>query len=169
MDLNGNLLNNDIFKNTIRFLATGQINLIQVDVFKSFTKLKGLVLTSRNHKEMFHRNGIEWIKSIKHEINVDLRNEKAFWRKVYKNTDKWNDWFLLFFIRLITQYSYREDSTAIATHFPDEDFCLYQNFPFQQLLTIFVNNGLSSTNQKSYSQTFTCTYMWFVTVLSILL
>lgn len=81
IDLNGNLLNNHIFKNTIRFLASGQINLIQVDVFKSFTKLKGLTLTSRSHKEMFHRNGIEWIKKHKTRNKCRFKKRKSILAK----------------------------------------------------------------------------------------
>jgi hypothetical protein len=47
----------------------------------------------------------------------------------------------------------------IRTNFPDEDFCLYQNFPFEQLIVSLydLHNHLELIDDS-----LTCTYLWLI-------
>lgn len=167
IDIDENLLNRDVFKNVMNFWITGQVNLIQIDVFKSFRNLKTVSIKSTNQREIFHRNGLDWIRSIKEEINVDLGNlERGFLGN--KQQNPWNYRYLTTLIILSSIYSYREDTISMESRYPDVDFCLYRNFPFQQLIAIinsdyeFIKANRSNEFIQSYLQTFTCTFMWLI-------
>jgi hypothetical protein len=75
-DIEKDLLNPNVFKNLRRFIFSGTINSIHVDVFKPFKRLKKLQADSLYLENMLRRNGIEWIKRLNQDIKVNISNQK---------------------------------------------------------------------------------------------
>ena len=73
VDLNSNLLSPLVFKRLHVLDINGQLNVIQRDLFKSFTKLKMLRLRSQNIKKLFSRQNA-WLEYLNYNVNVDIKN-----------------------------------------------------------------------------------------------
>lgn len=105
-------------------------------------------------REFFHYNGIEWIKCINvaaFDI-VDLdsaESNRSALRLIRRNA---------ILIELKALFSYDENRLSFEKRFPDEDFCLYQEFPFRQLIVLTDDSFLSVVTNKTTKVT--CTFMW---------
>jgi hypothetical protein len=112
-DLSSKLFNEHIFK-TLKILDIyGVINKIEVDSFINFNQLHILKIKSQNIKNIFVTNN-KWLKYLNKDIIVeDLNNfnENILVLLIYQSIEN------------VTYYSY-----------PNEDLCLFKDFPHQRLV-----------------------------------
>ncbi|CAF0813248.1 unnamed protein product [Brachionus calyciflorus] len=152
LKIDENFLNNNVFKYLIDFRVTGKIDFIQKDIFKNLTNIRTLVFDGQNFRQLIHKNGIDWIQSINSGIDLDFSNLSDVLR--HKNL----------LVHLNVQFDYRDYVDYLiyepifnqSNTFPDEDFCIYKNFPFNQLVNIIFDRFSYDTVDLSLS----CTAFW---------
>ena len=121
-DFDDKILNPTVFKEVKEILFYGTIHSIQVDVFKPFKNLKRLEITITYVESMLRRIGIEWMKRLNSDIKVNISNQVEI-------LNKRGFIFELCFIE--NDYNREERN---YNNFQNEDFCLYRDFPFEQLV-----------------------------------
>ena len=141
-------------------IVGGSIRSIETDLFKSFqTNLNMLYLKIRNTKGFFHSQGIDWIKSINYDIaKIDLDNKSSLnHRYDFKNlfsitldNNKVSDLELFYPIEYFPYLRYQ---------FLDEDFCLFAQFPHQQLIVLLQISNSMISPETAYSHC-SCTLLW---------
>ena len=114
-DLNANLLNHLVFKRLKVLDINGQLNSIQVDLFKSFKELKMLRLRSENIKKLFSRQN-EWLEYLNYDVSVNAFDDQE---------NRRNAFFLVLF-QIFSNVDYYD--------YPDKDFCFFKNFPHKRLV-----------------------------------
>lgn len=149
IDLDSKLLNPEIFARTNYFTFTSHINLIEEDVFRPFT-FEGIYFYSDNFIQLVRRQGIGWTKSINSNIRVDLSNltaelvvEKYPHRSVRVGLIATRDNFLGF-----EQHPIK-----------DADFCLFHDFPFEQLVFFMGDLPLDIRHPENKSS-ISCISVW---------
>ena len=103
-------------------------------------------------RKLIHENGVEWISEInKNQTKIDLRNIN----EVYKIND------MRLKIKYISIYCYSNIQEApLFEVLPDEDFCAYKDFPFDQLVILIQFCYNNETIKLINTDEFTCTYLW---------
>jgi hypothetical protein len=130
IELNSVILNPFLFSNIYILRLFGDIVSIEKGLFKSFKTLRQIHLDMLSIKKLMH-NGIDWLLELNELINFDFNDKKP-----YYNEDH--------IIKLLIYNHYEQgvvDQIYYDTFecFPDEDFCLYAKFPFQQLILMVFN------------------------------
>ena len=147
INLDFNLLNPDVF-NYIRTIDIfGSINRIEESIFPTFKSLFMISFKTNYFRKMMHINGINWIKAINSHISVDVLNQTVL--SYYYESIK--------LINLDCNFYSQEE--RLATVFPDEDFCLYAEFPFTQIVTIAQHCG-RDVYEFNTNIDFSCTFFW---------
>ena len=144
INLDFNLLNPDVFNNIRTIDTFGSIHRIEESIFKTFKTLYMISFKTNYFRKTMHINGINWIKAINSNISVDVSNRRIL--QYYYESIK--------FINLDCNF-YSQD-VRLANVFPDEDFCLYVEFPFTQLVTFLQHCGVYELNTTDFS----CTFFW---------
>jgi hypothetical protein len=125
-NLTNNLLEPEIFEKIEEIIIKGSLYGIESKLFKGFTNLKYIRLELENIRYLFNI-GIEWIRSLNSDIYVNLKNKSSYLqylnRSIYISIHDKNDYL-----------------------FPNEDFCWYINFPFNNLI-MFSFDSLSKHNK----------------------
>lgn len=147
LDLNVELINRDIFNNTTKFLFDGVINSIETDLFKSFRNLKSVKFNPVYLLEIVRKQGIGWIKSINRDLKVNLSDSKSVTSNMGKSIE------IKFTVYNVFDFVYNPK----AQIFYDEDFCLFVDYPFDQL--VITNIHLKFDVQKS---DLSCTTLWLI-------
>ena len=146
VDLNFDLLHPSVFKSlTFIFLIT-KVNTIHPDLFLTFKNLSYILLKLKYTRSLMHKNGIEWIKNINKDVNCDLNNITQISEYVNNKSLK--------FIHHDAEYS--TSSSHLREVFPDEDFCLYKDFPINQLVVVYKYTAEMPRPRKYIG----CTYLW---------
>ena len=148
LDLDWKLINRDIFKKSKEFHFDGVINSIQNDVFRSFEKLRLIRFNPIFLLNLIRKQGIDWIKSINMGIKSNLTNSEMI-----NNIDMEKSVEIKFVIMNVFDFLYNNK----AQLFYDEDFCLFKDFPFEQLIIINVNLMI-----KQDKLDLSCTTLWLV-------
>jgi hypothetical protein len=130
--LTSDLLDIQLFQNVKGLIISKYLVEIETNLLKEFKFLKHFEINILNLKEFFHR-GTKWLK---YSFYFKSNEEKDY--KNYK---------IIRFIQLITDTSFVQ-----AYEYPNEDFCLFKNFPHAQLVlpVIIVSEALPCT----------CTIKW---------
>ena len=145
IDIDSQLLNPLVFAKLTTLYARGTIRYIEKEAFKSFENLVVFRFYSNNFRKIIHKNGIEWIKSINQDIKINMTDPSQVYNNGYR-------------IKRIVLESHAEHE-SIKDVFPEEDFCVYQDFPFNQL--IFLIKLFDTKSDREYKK-FTCTFLWLV-------
>ena len=150
IDIDSNsFLNKHVFSR-IKYLALfGEINSIEKDIFKPFKCLKTIYLETIFFRKL-SKKGTEWISSINSDLHVNLSNRSEL--DLYVNQTK------IIFLDLFTISNTEKDKIKI---FQDEDFCLFRNYPFDQLV-LFKIKHLNTL----FSLKYTCTIQWVLKYVS---
>lgn len=155
IDINSTILHPLVFGHVRVIELYGEVRSIQVGLFKSFKTLRTIRFRISCARRLFHR-GIEWINELNARTHVELNNQKAL-------RDYFKQFFRHFEINLgRMQYSmnvklfYWEKESSVSYVFPDEDFCLYRNFPFDRLIVFTFDEKYDFNGIHKY----TCTYVW---------
>lgn len=142
-DLDRNLLNPRVFAEIKDLRIKKRLRSISVDVFRPFFKLRLIEFDSKEFVRIVHKQGIEWIKSLNAEVNIDLDNLT----QIQENWDKMKA--LLFYdqkgVTLDPRFEF----------FTNEDFCSMKEFPFEQLVCIDILI-------EHWKRTKSCTTLWLL-------
>ena len=127
VELNTDFLHPDVFKELIILRISTDTKKIQPDLFIWLNKVHYIEIKNEIIRRLMHNSGIEWIKNMNKDVNCNFENLDE-----YCNRD----------VRYISFGCIKHpDSPSLIDMFPDEDFCLYKDFPVNQLVTIFENCG----------------------------
>ena len=152
LNIDGNLLNPSVFQNLKFIYMYGSVNMIDGSSLNSLQNIKGILFAKDNYRDMIHKNGIKWIRDLNPDLDVNLNNTN-FEELKYRYD---NNATLIF----IETDDYNTE-IRLSKLFPEKDFCLYKDFPFNQLviLTEFAQreNVFALLNSTS---DYTCTYLW---------
>ena len=148
LDISKELINEKIFEKTSKFQFDGVINSIQTDLFKSIESLKSIQFNPVHLLEIVRKQGIQWIKNINYQVRVNLSDFESVKTCINKSVE----------IGLTVRNVFDFRHNPKAQLFYDEDFCLFVDYPFHQLVIIaesFEKTGLS------------CTTLWLIQYYSI--
>ena len=148
IELNSEILNRFLFKDIYVLRLFGDIVSIEKGLFKSFKNLTIIHIDLLSIRKIMY-NGNDWLLDLNSEIKVDLNNNNSLLDASYK------DFCLeINFYKLYEQGAISSVYLNSYDYFPDEDFCLYLKFPFQQLVSMFFYSFPLNLDDCS------CTYLW---------
>ena len=148
INIDSNLLNPSVFQSTIEIKLNGQVNTINGSSLNALKNLNSIRFTKEYFRDMIHKNGIKWMRDLNTHLNVNLRSlEELNYNYGNRKTIK------------IDCGSYIPE-IRLSKLFPDRDFCLYKDFPFNQMVVLIetVQNAIVLDLLKS--RDYTCTYLW---------
>lgn len=178
--LDRNLINFYVFHNLTKLYLIGEIRSLETGLMRNFRFLKELVFADLAFLKFSRRHGLSWMRDLNYGVRVNLSDISQFVAKrrkrrnvaivfnstaadlFEKNTFKFNS----VYIRLIKWYNnlkenvyeFKKLQSASFVYF-DEDFCLFKDFPFENLVVIqpkFLYFRLSPNVSES------CTHLWLV-------
>jgi hypothetical protein len=142
------ILNTDAFKNVRHLYIWGILYSIQTDLFSNFQYLNFICLDLENLKQLLH-NSNGWLKYINSNIKVDFNNISDVNNKLI-NT-------VILQINLKDGRIDNPDRKTVFNRvylFPDEDFCLFKDFPHYNLVYPIFSSSLKIEC--------TCTVLWLI-------
>ena len=149
INIDSNLLNPSVFQNLEEIYFYGSVNKIDGKSLNALNRLSLIEFTKDNYRDMIHKNGIEWIRDLNTDINVDFSNFNEL-RSNYAN-------------KMLISFEYYTflPQVRLSKLLPDEDFCIYKDFPFNQLVIlmelVYGDKILELLNSTSH---YSCTYLW---------
>ena len=151
------LLNPFVFANLELIFISGFVDVISLNLFDELKSLKMINFESTYFRKLMHKNGIDWIKRINRDLNVSLNSNQL--NSDFSNRSR------LILASCSAQFQNNEPSNRL---FPDEDFCLYKDFPFNQLIILmqYCTNEILDLIQNDVE--FSCTYLWLNQYLPVL-
>ena len=158
INIDAKLLNPSVFQNTEYIMFNGPVNMIDENSFNRLLSLYEIAFEKEYYRDMIHKNGIKWIRDLNPDLDVNLSNFNETMSKLYRT--------------ILIQIESNGFTTEIRLSklFPDEDFCLYKDFPFNQLVILLEStakqNVLALLNSTRY---YTCTYLWLVQYFELVL
>lgn len=155
INLDSNLLNPSVFFHLNGIHTSGEINLVSENLFTKLPNLDKITFSGVHFRKLIHKNGIGWIKSINKDINrfKESINDTDLLREALRAQAK----FLLLNCEIV---SYQE---SLKNIFPDEDICIYKDFPFEQMVFLFqFCEDIEILKKMQHSNSpISCTYLWF--------
>jgi hypothetical protein len=131
IDLDSNIMNKNVFEKVNNVWIFGELRSIENDLFKSFRNIRYIFLY-----RILHAQGNGWIRYINSDLNVNLSN----CTQIDENRDL-----------MATILNLKFDIEDPIYNDEKEDFCLFSNFPFNQMVVL---EGFFI--QKS------CVYVWII-------
>ena len=139
------MLNPSVFKNLKEILTHESVKSIDNEIFGQFKKLRYIQFEAYYFRKLIHKQGIEWMRSKNRGLNVNLSNQN----EIYENYGSIFEISIKFFW-----------GTWLTDVFPNADFCLYKDFPFQQFVVLAQYKFEEETYQKNSNDKITCTFAW---------
>lgn len=141
--LNSQVFNPAVFKRLQKISMYSGLSQVDGDFLTELKKLNILQIEANIMRALMHK-GTDWIKSLNLYVNVSMNDDVDMGDSFY------------FQIRV---FDYHKTSEL----FPDEDFCLYKDFPFSQLVILFIRfEGYDDWLPRSYKIDFSCTYLYLI-------
>ena len=151
INIDSNLLNPFVFKNLKTIHLFGSFDKIDGNSLNAFKELFNIRIVKKNYRDIIHKNGIKWIRDLNSGLDVTgyLSNYEKLKEKYHQRTE--------------IQIGCFDSKTEIRSSklFPDEDFCLYKDFPFNQLVILMeyaINDEIFKLLDSN--RQYTCTYLW---------
>ena len=145
-DVTAKIINKYVFRNLQALNIWGVVNSIQGEVFFHLTKLRFIYLYIENIRQFLGNSDENWWNCINILVYIDLNNLN----QVEKNLDRS---VMLEIVQKNSNLNSRLSFTKAYT-FPDEDFCLFRNFPHNKLVYPLI---VSSVKIEC-----TCTIIWLI-------
>lgn len=145
ISLSRRIINPHVFNRTIFFYFYTEISGIEKSLFKSFRYLKTIFMNFDLWKKLY-RNEIDWMYDLNANVRVDF-NDSAMIRRFFSNGS---------FLTIWCTPSYRDILDTVKPYIPDEDFCVYGKFPFEQMVFWFFENSIINATKVS------CAFVWLV-------
>ena len=153
VDLDFNFLHPSVFKNLKKVVILNKVNKIDPELFHILDNVTEIYLTLENMRNLMHTNGIEWIKNINKDVNCDINNISQIMKYYFSERIKY----------IYHDPENRPLSTTLRDVFPDEDFCLYRDFPVKQLV-IFLKTYNTQLEKRQPRKDMGCTYLWITRI-----
>lgn len=152
IDVDSSLLSPLVFEKIRILILNGEVSSIRTGLLKSFKSLSQVNLRFYCARRLFHR-GIAWIHDLNAGIHVNVSNktQMQFSFRYFRYAT-----ITLTKTSVFTEVYYPNSENQIAFVFPDEDFCLYRDFPFEQLIVLSFDQDFNVTLE------YTCTYLWLL-------
>jgi len=152
--LSNQMLDEGVFEKVERMRISNQIVGIEYETFASFKQLKELTFVMYSLKAFFHQVGIKWMKSLNNNVKVNFSNDSTRnqFRLIKQLTVSLYEQEIIF-MKLRTNFE--------KYSFPNEDFCLFVDFPHKQLVFPIFDKCLDTclfkwlTQYQKYSYYFT--------------
>lgn len=141
------LINPMVFEQLNRIYVKGHVDFIHPDLFVKFTFLFEIYIQTEYFKSIMHKGGIGWVKNIKRGLNVNQSDSSSLWRNLEKTS-------------FISLDCYTSANPTFLDLFPEEDFCLYKDFPFNQLVWILM--VCRSESDLASRTKLTCTHLFLI-------
>lgn len=152
LDLDKTILNEEVFKSINSLYINGQLNSIQRGLLKSFKKLNFIELDALHWRRLVHKEGISWIQELNSDVRISYKsnyqvegNQIGMHFIIILNNQPQNRIFYYYF--------------HFDRFFPDEDFCIYKSFPFEQYILLKLSKARKQGN-------LTCTSFWLIQYLN---
>lgn len=150
IDLDETLLERQVFENLIKIVLIGEIASIQLDLFKSFRHLRTLTLHGLFYPKLARQRGLAWMRDLNSHVRVNLSD------RFQLSTGILAEQFFVFDLSTVTAWygmAYDPEKVRIGYLLPDEDFCLYAEFPFEQAVLFYSWRALINAERP-------CTFVW---------
>lgn len=145
VDIDTSLVNPYVFARLTQLWLLGGIRTIEPNLMRSLENLASITMNSIHFRKLIHNGGIEWMRQINSHIRVDLNNMDELVKHVKDRVVK--------YVKLFSSsFFYHESNIRV---FPEHDFCIYKDFPFEQLVFI-IHLGIRLSNEYS------CSYLWLL-------
>ena len=159
INIDSNLLNPSVFRNTEQILFSGQVNMIDGNSLNALGILNKIEFLKDNYREMIHKNGIKWMRYLNPDLNVNLSNFREIEDNYYSRSK---------LIEIVGASFW--PNIRLSKLFPDEDFCLYKDFPFKQLVILMESAFSNKVFELLYlTRDYKCTYLWLAQYFHIFL
>ena len=150
INIDSNLLNPSVFQYLEKIYLSGSFNKIDGNSLNGLNNLYKIQIVKKNYRNIIHKNGIKWIRHLNRGFYVNLSDFEEI-------QDNYN------YYKIEIQVGCFDSNAEIRLSklFPDEDFCLYKDFPFNKLVILmeYANNDkifeLLNSNRH-----YTCSYLW---------
>ena len=154
INLDLSLLHPKVFENlSIITIGEGSLNSIDEGIFMYLKNLIGFNIHLIIIRKINHKQGIQWIRQMNYGINVNLSNLAI--------TDRPIEIILYEPLEVLQKSSYFYQMSKV---FPDKDFCIYANFPFNQFVILreyYSTELLYPIDSKfNISRYYSCTFLW---------
>lgn len=143
ISLNSRIINRHIFNLTSMFTFYSEITSIENGLFKPLKNTRYIQFISKYWRKLFHK-GIHWIYDLNSHIRVNIDDSEMIKKHFNEGTN-------VNIISSLTPNDYVE--RFFPNFLPDEDFCIYVKFPFEQMIVVYID--IPST----YNMT-SCTFAW---------
>ena len=154
VNLDFELIHPSVFKNLLNIEVYSKVDKIDPNLFASIKNVEKIKLKLEYMRSLMHTNGIEWIKNMNRDVNCNLTNQTQL-----------NEFMVSKRYKMIYHDRDNTDvSSSLPEVFPDEDFCLYKDFPINQL--VFIIKEIADVEEfqlqldQSRKNEFGCTYIW---------
>jgi hypothetical protein len=148
-NLDKEILHPQVYSHLNSLAIDGNLKKIETEVFKEMKHLTNIYLLFYNLKTFIHGNGIEWMSYVNYympRVNIS-RFELECNFECLTNLSSNVSWIELQTYRSLTpnNKSFSYFPNLIPYAFPDEDFCIFSNYPFDKpvLLRIYAPGSLN--------------------------
>ena len=145
VDIDSYLLNENVFKEVKMLYIRGEINSMGEGIFKPFRYLRKIYMDLEYFENLIHK-GAKWISSINHDLHVNISNRTQL--ELYINRT----------VRIHVQnmFSNIKTNQLLTILVRDEDFCLFKDFPFNQMVLLLIYELTPRIENLS------CTLIWLM-------
>jgi hypothetical protein len=152
--LNNEILSSQTYSNVKNFFIRGSIKNVQMDVFKELKGVETIILYIYNLKGFIHGNGIKWMNFINYNMTaansslLEIKCDQQCLKKlrsmivsveIYNPFEQTSNWPVEYY------------PNAQPYTFPDEDFCIFANYPHEKGILTIIEYDLPNC---------TCTITW---------
>lgn len=164
--LDPTVLNSDLLSRTYGIILQGTslYAIRPLSLFKDMTRLRSLSLKLSNQKSFLHHSSdVEWMTY----LNYNITAPSDFWNTSCKLTGCGRIFITMNMFNLYFGFiddAKKVDTKLVTTYFPfsvyyypEEDFCLFVNFPHAQLVVTIMFRNFSDIEKTT-----TCTMVWLL-------
>lgn len=150
IDLDETLLERRVFENVMTIVLIGEIASIQLGLFKSFRDLRTLTLHGLFYPKLARQRGLAWMRDLNSHVRVNFSD------RFQLSTGILVEQVFIFDLTTATAWygmAYDPVNVRIGYMLPDEDFCLYAEFPFEQAVLFYSQRAVINAERP-------CTFVW---------
>ena len=159
INIDSNLLNPSVFKMLLNLRLIGPVNMIDGNSLNALEYFFSIFIVKEYFRDMIHKNGIKWIRYLNVHLDVNFSSSLKELMNAYQSKK----------LISIDGFSYISE-IRLSKLFPDEDFCLYKDFPFNQLVILmeyFYDDRMFAVLNST--RHYSCTYLWLTQYFHIFL
>ena len=154
INLDLKLLNPLVFYQTIWMnVRSESLNSINGAIFRNLKNLLYFQIDEVIFRKINHKQGIKWIRQWNFGRNVNLTKENISYSNTISNIVP---------RRLILSTIRKNTRKRMSVIFPDEDFCIYVDFPFNQFVILYELLRAEIKFIIKDNEELSCTYLWLI-------